>query len=134
MFDVYLMPFKAKHLSQLQEMHELRDHALGVKLTLQDLPKIGYIAFLGKQPVAAGFLRRIEPNYAQLDTFLSNPYFGSQVRHEAMTKIIDSLIADANELNLKGILAITADQSIKNRALALGFGVIEQTLFGKVLS
>ncbi len=95
---------------------------------MQNLPKIGYICYFGKQPVAAGFLRRVEPDYAQMDTFISNPYFGSKVRHEALNKIIDALIDDAKQLELKGILAFTKDQGIFKRATERGFTVIEQAL------
>lgn len=101
---------------------------------MEDLPKIGYIAFLGKQAVAAGFLRRIEPNYAQLDTFLSSPYFGSQVRHEAMTKIVDALVSDAKDLNLKGLLAITTDHGIVERAKEIGFTTLNQALLVRILT
>lgn len=131
--SIQVIPFKFKHLELLKELDEKTDHALNTEITMRDLPKIGYIAILGKQPIAAGFLRRVEPNYAQLDTFVSNPYFGSQIRHVAMTKIVDNLLDEAKDLDLKGIIAFTKDESIVSRAQANGFVVIEQVLLGKAL-
>jgi hypothetical protein len=131
--EIYVIPFKFKHLPLLIEIHENRDKALNTDLTMRDLPKIGYIAMLGKSCIAAGFLRRVEPNYAQLDTFLSNPYFGSQIRHLGMSLVVDSLMNEAKELNLKGILAFTKDESILKRAKDQGFHIIEQVILGKAL-
>jgi hypothetical protein len=131
--DVYIIPFKYKHLEKLKELHALRNNALNTQLTMQDLPKIGYIAFLGKSPVAAGFLRRVEPNYAQFDTFLSNPYFGSQIRHLAMSLVTEELLRDSKELGLRMVLAITSDDSILSRAKDNGFEIINQTLLAKFI-
>ena len=126
--NVYILPFKFKYLEQLKEMHLSRDNALGCDLTMKDLPKIGYIAFIGKHPVAAGFLRRVEPSYGQLDTFLSNPYFGSQIRHQGLTLVTDALLQDAKDLGLSGVLAFTKDASILDRAIARGFKPCDSVL------
>jgi len=61
-------------------------------------------------PVPAGFLRRVEPCYAQIDTLVSNAYCGSIMRHEGISKVVDALLADAKRLKLKGIIAHTADK------------------------
>jgi len=97
---------------------------------MQTLPKIGYIALLSKQPIAAGFLRRVEGGYAQIDTLVSNPYFGSKIRNEGIDKVVNWLINDAKELKLSGILAFTGEQSIIERAKDKGFAVFEQKLIG----
>ena len=129
--SVHIVPFKHKYLDTLKEMHRFNGNALNIELSMKDLPKIGYIALLGKQPVAAGFMRRVEPNYAQLDTFLSNPYMGSQIRHKGLTMITDALLEDAADLGLKGVLVITKDESIMKRAQIEGFIVVPQTLLIK---
>lgn len=90
-------------------------------ITMKTLPKIGYIAFYNKVPVAAGFLARVEPNMGMLDSFTSNPYLGSQIRHEALKLVIDTLIDDAKRMKLKRIIAMSKDSGILNRALELGF-------------
>jgi len=99
-------------------------------VTMQTLPKIGYIALLNNQPIAAGFLRRVEGGYAQIDTLVSNPYFGSQIRHLAIDKVVDWLINDAKELKLSGILAFTLEESIINRAKERGFTILEHNILG----
>jgi hypothetical protein len=93
-------------------------------VTMKTLPKIGYIALMNGHPIAAGFLRRVEGGYAQLDTLTSNPYFGSQIRHLGITKVVDTLIQDAKDLRLSGIIAFTRDYSVKSRAEAIGFHVL----------
>lgn len=93
------------------------------------LPKIGYIAMLDKIPIAAGFLRKVEGNIiAQLDGLTSNPFFGSQIRHTGIKKVLDMLIADAKELKLKGIIAFTTDKSIVIRAETLGFIKVDSSV------
>lgn len=103
-------------------------------VTMKSLPKIGYIALMHKQPIAAGFLRRVEGGYAQMDCLVSNPYFGAQIRHEGITKVVDSLIIEAKDLKLSGILALTSDEGVLKRAKAIGFQVVEQSLISKSLT
>lgn len=92
---------------------------------MKTLPKIGYMAFLGDQPIAAGFLRRVEGGYAQLDTLVSNPHFGSQIRHIAIGKVVSALLDEAKLLELEGVIAFTNDYSVITRAEAIGFHVLE---------
>lgn len=75
-------------------------------------------------PIAAGFLRRVEGGYAQLDTLTSNKHLGSIVRHQGITRVVDTLIQDAKDLRLQGIIAFTSDYSVKTRAEGLGFQVL----------
>lgn len=100
------------------------------EISMKTLPKIGYIAMMGKQPVAVGFLRRLEGGYAQLDTFATNPFLGSKIRNEGLDLVVKNLLDDAKSLRLNGILAITEDQGILNRAKSLGFNEIPQKLIG----
>ena len=105
----------------LKEMLEDRRAPEAAIVSMKYLPKIGYIALLNKQPIAAGFLRRVEGGYAQIDTLVSNPYFGSQIRHDGIDKVVDWLINDAKDLKLNGILAFTSEESIIARAKDKGF-------------
>ncbi len=97
-------------------------------VTMKSLPKIGYIALMHKQPIAAGFLRRVEGGYGQIDTLASNPYFGGMIRHDGITKVITALIQDAKDLKLHGIIAFTADEGVLKRAKEIKFQVVDQTL------
>lgn len=103
-------------------------------ISYQTLPKCGYIAILGKHPIAAGFLRKVEGGYGQLDTFVSNPYFGSKLRNEAINNIVDNLLQDAETQKLRGIIAITQDESIVNRAKDRNFVILPQVILGLNLS
>lgn len=83
---------------------------------------------LNDQPIAAGFLRRVEGGYAQMDTLVSNMHFGSIVRHEGITKVVNNLIEDAKVLKLEGVIAFTSDSGILKRAKELGFYALDQSL------
>lgn len=125
-----LLPFKFRHLQDLQDLRESN----GLDgISMNSLPKIGYICYLGKTPVAAGFLRRVEGGFAQFDTFISDPNFGSNIRHLALSKIVNSLTQDAIDLGLEGIIAFTKDAGIFQRAKDQGFQIIEQVILTKSL-
>jgi len=131
--SVEIVPFKHKHFQALLDLHNSQQSPTAKVLTYRTLPKIGYIAYLGDQPVAAGFLRRLEPCYAQLDTLVSSAHFGSNVRHLGVSAVVDALINEAKRLKLEGILALTADRGVLTRAAALGFHVVDQAVIAVVL-
>ncbi len=97
-------------------------------INMKTLPKIGYIALLGKTPIAAGFLRRVEGGYAQMDGLCSNAQFGSIVRHEGVSKVVQALISEAKDLKLQGIIGFTQDTSVLKRAKDIGFKTVEQSI------
>lgn len=109
-------------------MHESQKFLDVNVIEYKTLPKIGYIAYAGKMPIAAGFLRRVEPCFAQIDTLVSNAYCGSILRNEAIEKVVDSLLMEAKRLKLKGIIAHTQDKGTLLRAEALGFRIVPQTI------
>lgn len=109
-------------------MHESQKSSDVRAITYKTLPKIGYITHVGKMPVAAGFLRRVEPCYAQIDTLVTNAYCGAILRNAGIEKVIDSLLMEAKRLKLKGIIAHTQDSSTLRRAEALGFHIVPQTI------
>lgn len=125
------MPFKAKHLPALLEMLKSQDYQGLTDIEMKTLPKCGYIAFLKNQPIAAGFLRRVEPSFAQLDTFATNAYFGSIIRHKGLVLVVDALLADAKQMKLTGVLAFTGDEGIEKRAKDIGFHVVDQVILGR---
>lgn len=126
--EINLIPYKAKHFPQVLEILQSRQSSYADVLTPKSLPKVGYIACVGKQPIAAGFLRRLEPNLAIFDTLCSNAYFGSEARHKAIDLVVSNLIEDANRMKLKGILAFTVDKGVKARAADLGFNFLPDAL------
>lgn len=92
------------------------------------LPRTGYIVLMNDKPLAAGFLRRVEGGYGQLDTFATNPYLGSKLRNEAINLIVDQLMEEAKRLKLHGLLAFTHDKGILSRASHRGFNATGETL------
>lgn len=131
--EISIVPFKHKHLPLLHDMLGSQSYNGISTITMRTLPKCGYIALMNGQPIAAGFLRRVEPCYAQIDTLTSNAMFGSIIRHQGVTKVVDELINEAKRLKLEGILSLTLDDGVLKRAKALGFHIIPQTVIGMKL-
>jgi hypothetical protein len=118
---ISVVSFEKKHFPLLLEMLSEHNHNTA-HITMKTLPKIGYIALLDKNPIAAGFLRRIEGDVlAQLDGLTSNPCFGSIIRHIGINEVVKAITTEAKQLKLKGIMAFTVDKSVLLRAEDLGF-------------
>lgn len=133
--NIYIEDFKAEHLPALISMLEdqgsddIDDH------TMVKLPKIGYMAFIDEEPIAAGFLRQVEGNIvAQIDNLTTNPYFGSEIRHQALCMVLNQLVEDAKSLKVKGIISFTLDKSIIMRAEAMGFHLAGHSIIALRLS
>lgn len=125
--NISIVPFKYKYLPLLLEM--LEDRKFDTKYTnMKTLPKIGYIALLNNQAIAAGFLRRVEGGYAQIDTLVSNTYYGSLIRHEGINKVLSALIQDAKDLKLNGIIGFTKDDGVLARVKSMGFQVLNYNI------
>lgn len=107
-------------------MHESHKYPHTHLITMKTLPRIGYIATHNGHPVAAGFLRRLEGGYGQIDTLVSNPYLGKIIRNEGIKRVVDTLLDDAKRLKLHGIISFTNDSGVLSRAKALGFVELDQ--------
>ncbi len=123
-----LLNFKFKHYPHLQDMLADQECPWKSFVSYKTLPKIGYIVMLHDQPIATGFLRRVEGGYGQLDTFATNPYFGSQIRNEAIELVIKALIDDAKRLKLQGLLAFTHDKGLLGRVSSQKWQVLPDQL------
>lgn len=119
--EINLISFRYKYLKSLHDLLESNDYIGISEVTMKTLPKIGYIATMNGHPIAAGFLRRVEGGYAQFDTLTSNKYMGSIVRHAGIEKVVDALIQDAKDLQLRGIIAFSSDSGVLSRAAEKGF-------------
>lgn len=126
--EINLVPFKHKNLPQLLELLESNKYPSVEQIEMKTLPKIGYLALMGGHPIACGFLRRVEGNFAQIDTLTSNKHFGSKIRHEGIAKVVDALLLEAKVLKLSGIIALSSDQGVLDRAKDLGFHTVDQTV------
>ena len=105
--QIKILEFKFKHYDLLLSMLNDRKTEWIQEISYKTLPKIGYIAMFGKQPIAAGFLRKLEGGYARLDTFVTSPHFGNKIRNNALNLIVDELLRNAEELELLGVMAVT---------------------------
>jgi hypothetical protein len=132
--ELSIIPFRFKYLSTLHELLKSNDYLHMSTVTMKTLPKIGYIALLGNHPIAAGFLRRVEGGYAQIDTLTSNKAFGSLIRHQGIKLVVENLLQDAKDLNLHGIIAFSVDDGILDRAETLGFKTLPHSLIALNLS
>ncbi len=95
-------------------------------LTPDTIPTAGYVAYLDNKPIAAGFLRRIEGGFAQLDTLVSNKDYPPHIRHEALDSIVHTLLSTGKALGIKGIISLSVDEGIVKRAISLGFAATPQ--------
>lgn len=127
--NIAVVPFKKqKHLKYLKEMLVSQNYPESNDMDTYNLPKIGYIAFYDKVPIATGFLRKVEGNViAQIDGLASNPYLGGIIRHNALSQILDRIIYDAKALKLKGLICFCEDYSTIKRAEDIGFTVVSHT-------
>ena len=126
--EISVVPFKFKHYDMLIDMLTAQKYNGISHVTYTSLPKIGYIALRKGTPIAAGFLRRLEPNIAQLDGLTSNPFMGSLIRNQAIESIVNTLISEAKSMDLIGIMATTNDESVLSRAEKLGFSLVPQKI------
>jgi hypothetical protein len=118
---VIVSPYDESHFDLLVFLHETQASPTVKDLSPITLPKIGFIAMEDVMPVAAGFLRMIEGGFAQFDTLVSNGDLPSEMRHEGLTKLVDRIIQTAKEKQLLGLMCLTRDEGILNRAESLGF-------------
>lgn len=123
---VEINEYQKSYFDILLSMHESQNYSDTLLLSPETLPLIGYIASEGSVHIACGFLRMIEGDVAMIDTLVSNASVPSQMRHEAISGIVNSLIQRAKDMKLKGLLCLTSDKSVLMRAATLGFNVVPQ--------
>lgn len=123
---ITIVPYDNTYYEDLIVLHASNGSKLGE--TPESLPQIGYIATEGSTVVAAGFLRRVEGNMALLDTLATNKALSSDMRHDGISAVVDSLIKEAKRLELKYFMAFTVDDGIIQRAFDLGFAITNQRL------
>ncbi len=88
---------------------------------VDQLPKSGLVAFENDIPIAMGFLREVEGNYAMLDSYLTDPTISGELRDIALDRITDKLITIATHYNQTLLLAISEDVNTIARSIRHGF-------------
>lgn len=86
-----------------------------------DMPEHGFVAYDEGQPVAAGFLRRVEGNYALVDSLVTNPDAPGVVRNQAIDMVVKHLLFKAKRLGLKHLIAFSVDTNTLMRSERHGF-------------
>lgn len=132
--EISITPFRYKYLQALKNLLESNGSPDAETVSMKNLPKTGYIAMMGGYPVAAGFLRRVEGGYGQIDTLTTNKTYGAIVRHAGILKVVESLLEDANTLKLQGIIAITTEPTVIERSKAYGFKTLTHVVIAKALT
>lgn len=120
--------YQDSYFDTLIMLHETQDSPLAHTLIKEDIPAIGFYAYDSATPIAMGFLRLVEGSYAMIDTMVTNRDLDSELRHLALTTLVDRLIEHGKFLKLKGIMSHTRDKGILDRAEAIGFRESDQKI------
>ena len=88
---------------------------------VSNLPAFGLIAIEDNAVIGCGFLRKVEGNFAMLDSFMTDPTALSWVRCHALDMLAKKLISIARENNHRKLICLTVEKSIQERAETYGF-------------
>lgn len=119
--------FTLYHIPALNSWLKAHGHPIPA---LIEYPELGYIACDANGPIAAGFLRRVEGGYAQIDGLTSNPGRNGADRHQAIDMVAETLIEKARSLKISAILVLSQDESTIMRSERHGFRKLPHTLLG----
>lgn len=97
----------------------LKSRDMDVRLSC-DLPKHGLIALENDEVVAMGFIRRVEGDYAILDSYITNACMASELRDRALDVITRKLIKMAEANNIKKLIAFSQEPNIITRSMKHG--------------
>jgi hypothetical protein len=86
-----------------------------------NLPELGLILIDTGCPVAVGFLRRVEGNYALLDSLCTNPAVLPEIRDKSLDYLVKELIKLARREGITAITATSVDPNTLTRSLKHGF-------------
>lgn len=121
-------PDKHQSKARLLLLHRNMDINL-----VNDLPEHGLIAIKDGIPIAMGFIRRIEGEYAMLDSYITDPKAAAPVRDRALETIGRKLIDMARNGGCKTLLAFSTDAHILARGVRWGFVPLEHKFMAKAL-
>lgn len=107
----------------------LSSRGLGAHLC-DDLPKLGYVAYVDTLPIACAFIRMCEGSVAMIDGLVSNPFASSSDRHLAIDEIVCGLLTYARAKNIRQILSYSIDEGTIKRSESHGFVRLPHVLIG----
>lgn len=82
-----------------------------------ELPATGFLV----EGIAAGFLYRTDSDTVILEGFVTNPEASSESRYHALLEVHTALMTAAKQSGARRVVALTADDSLKQRARDQGF-------------
>lgn len=123
-----LQKFKESDIKALNLAYKSQN--IQYELTIDMVPMIGY----SYGDVAFGFLRLVEGKIGQIDGLVTNAEYTSDERNQGISEVINALLIKANQLNLKGIVSFTTNESVIKRAEELGFKSQTATIISKNLN
>lgn len=116
---IYLMKFnKRLHRETVELWLELHGHPIP---KASSYPKIGFVAYNKQEPIAAGFVRKVEGGYGQLDGLVSNPTAPGSYRHKAIDSVVTQLFKEAKKAGITQLISFTRDKSVLERSVKHGF-------------
>lgn len=90
-----------------------------------EMPANGYIVYTNighvLTPIACGFLRLVEGNYAQIDGLCVDPTIRGNIRNEALNEVASKLISLAKELNITKLFSFSTNKKTVTRSMDFGF-------------
>lgn len=109
---ISIEPYDIKYLQDIDSWLHKRE----MKVPLNDIPKIGFVALLKGTPIAAGFLRQCEGGHGILDSFVTDPEAPANDRHIAMDMLTNQLVTSARDIDLTQLICFTIDENTLLRA------------------
>lgn len=106
------------HVKHLYDWFKMRN--LNLEL-INELPKVGCMAFYKDLGIAAAFLRMVEPHYALLDGLITNPEALAPLRSDSIDACVKHVIQKAKDLKVKSVLAHIVDAGVLKRSEKHGF-------------
>lgn len=103
----------ARHVFNLRNILTAREMSDDVII---DLPEIGFVAYHDLSMVAAGFIRRVEGQFALLDSLITNPRHEPPMRDAAIEMVVAALIEQANKEGIQALFAFSIDKNTLERA------------------
>lgn len=92
------------------------------------LPALGFVAFKDESIIAASFLRCMEGPYALFDGLISNPYWNSKLRNEAIEAVVKQTLQYADSIGISKIIFETLDAGTIERSKSHGFQIMPRVL------
>lgn len=113
------------HAQMVMELLKTRD----MQSHFADLPLNGYLTYrvekrwdgIHKQPIAMGFLRKVERNLGILDAYITDPSASASERNSSLDSITAALIEYAKKLRMTHLFAFSVYPEILERAKKHGF-------------